>query len=1749
MCGPSMRWRQLRLLLWKSVYLYKLRRNRTITALEVLTPLLLTLVQTYLHCSRDQPSPTGPSTPGVLTPGNISGEEVLRRAFPLAKLEEFADESAMVANLSSRINALGLANNYGVVFKQAERGTLSYTLRFPSWQEFYTRQTMRPGGATIRPPFWLSGILLPMMSRLNMAVAQITSPTADGAGTPPVYFQTRRFPSPKGFDSSRSARKITDVSVIYGFIVLAPVAVKRIADEKSVGMKELLRIAGISDAVYWLSAFLSGLMVMSLETVIITTFLVLPIFCEPAILPQSDISLVLFMLMLYAVYCDLFCLLISCVVKTPVYAVFATVCLWMLTYEVPIFFMDLPGSVEYADLSLGQKVATSIFPNMALHWIVRIISAHEENNQGARWSNIHITGSPYDNVTLTMMLCVVLGYCALYAVLVWYLDNVWPWQYGIPKEPFFFAKESYWYPKASSKLQHQSKDATEASIPLESVGDRGNPGIVLDNVTKIYSGRTVALCRVSLKAYPGDVTVLLGRNGAGKTTLLRLITGLEQASAGSVYVAGHDVALDTDAARRSMGFCPQENILFLGLTVLEHLQFFARIRGGSWATTHSAIEEILVAFNLSEKRDTLASSLSWGTRRKLQLGIAVVGNPQIVVLDEPTAGADPECKGALWECVLRFHEDKTMLMTTHSMEEAETLGDRIAVLAAGRMRCCGSSLFLRNTYGAGYWIRVTLEESAIPDDINELIRIFKKHVPTALVEEGEQMAPLDYLHRGGTQNINVGDVGANTLIELLKELEELWHSRSLRWLSVYVAALEDVLRQVEQDSGHRRTSQQQQEPQQVPDVEVARQEPAVGYRAAAIEANFSSSAQLRPRLSQQLTALVAKKLQYGRRDFRLPVLMLLLPLSVLLLFTYINQTHISRKLSYSGPIEYSLLSVFGHTVAFLTTDETTWSEPPAQEYEKYLRQEQEAEVRDLGNADPYTWLQNLALSNYRRYRSQYIIGAQFRSTSNLSGVPQSAFLPGSQVEDNETALEFPAKFIGLLQRCYQSPSMCVCVRGQLRLQVTAWHSGYSPHSSAVSLVAASRAFLPGWRLRVVNHPLPKENPRPEPDPTIVLATRMMCAVFIPVGLAFLGATYVLFPVQLITYWSQERVRNVKLLQLQCGANSAAFWGSAFAVDMTLHACCSVVILSPLLMLDQHKLYSDVSTIGSLYALMISYGSASIPLAYVVSLFCDQPSTGYVTIASISIVAGMILNVSMSLLYLLPALIEPTMNETRDTAGLDAALWFFRTIPSFSLAWGFSNCLQISQESVMCRYMSTFDRLLFCQNFGLEKIPDHLNRFIECCPEKCHDCILSKGCLTWDKMSAGRDVCLMLLVGIALFSLVTLIDSGIVGSLVTRSRALQGAVSTAVGEHQSVKEERARVEQIVSRGRGTKTSDLLTAKARRMMCVYVALCVYDLTKSYRNVEAVRGLSFALNSHECFGLLGMNGAGKTTTFRMLAGDLVPTAGNAYIGDADLATSRRKYQARIGYCPQTDVTLDLLSGREMLALFGRLRGIRECDLAAVIDRTLQFVDMAQYADVTTGEYSGGTRRKLSLAVAFVGNPSVVLLDEPTASVDPQARRRIWNILMAVKRDLDLSILLTSHCMRECETLCSRVAILCQGRFACLGSTQQLKEDIGRGATILARCVPKDEGSVCKALAERIPGAQLRRRHQRGALLRFHVMAQLWHKLFAAMEQLRAEGLVSEYVVSDVSLTEVFLHFARQQSKDVADGRASSPPRRASR
>ena len=163
-------------------------------------------------------------------------------------------------------------------------------------------------------------------------------------------------------------------------------------------------------------------------------------------------------------------------------------------------------------------------------------------------------------------------------------------------------------------------------------------------------------------------------------------------------------------------------------------------------------------------------------------------------------------------------------------------------------------------------------------------------------------------------------------------------------------------------------------------------------------------------------------------------------------------------------------------------------------------------------------------------------------------------------------------------------------------------------------------------------------------------------------------------------------------------------------------------------------------------------------------------------------------------------------------------------------------------------------------------------------------------------------------------------------------------------------------------------------------------------------------------ECFGLLGVNGAGKTTTFRMLTGDEIRSSGNAFTSFCNLESSRKQFLSNIGYCPQFDGIVGVLTGKEMLELFCRLRGVDSANIHSVAMSWLGKLGLTASADVQCRKYSGGMKRRLSTAMALIGEPPIVLLDEPTSGVDPMARRQFWKVITSV-RDSGQAVILTSH------------------------------------------------------------------------------------------------------------------------------------------
>merc|ERR1719483_315875 len=157
-------------------------------------------------------------------------------------------------------------------------------------------------------------------------------------------------------------------------------------------------------------------------------------------------------------------------------------------------------------------------------------------------------------------------------------------------------------------------------------------------------------------------------------------------------------------------------------------------------------------------------------------------------------------------------------------------------------------------------------------------------------------------------------------------------------------------------------------------------------------------------------------------------------------------------------------------------------------------------------------------------------------------------------------------------------------------------------------------------------------------------------------------------------------------------------------------------------------------------------------------------------------------------------------------------------------------------------------------------------------------------------------------------------------------------------------------------------------------------------------------------------------------------------------------------MGYCPQFDALDPLLTGREHLEFYARVRGISPREVKSVAGWAISRLGLTRWADRISSSYSGGNKRKLSTAIALIGNPPIIFLDEPTTGMDPKARRFLWNCINSIVR-AGRSVILTSHSMEECEALCSRLAIMVNGSFKCLGSTQHLKNRFGNGYTVILR------------------------------------------------------------------------------------------------
>lgn len=212
--------------------------------------------------------------------------------------------------------------------------------------------------------------------------------------------------------------------------------------------------------------------------------------------------------------------------------------------------------------------------------------------------------------------------------------------------------------------------------------------IRLENLSKKY-GSKEAVKGISLQVKEGEMLALLGVNGAGKTTTLKMLSGLTKPTGGTAKIAGYDIVKDSDQVKSIIGISTQETAIARNLTVEENLKFMANIYMDPKTTTkarvNDLIEKIIQDLNLEDVRNTKSCKLSGGWQRKLSIAMALVGNPKVIFLDEPTLGLDVLARRELWRSIEKLKKEKTIILTTHYMEEAEALSDRIAIMISGQI--------------------------------------------------------------------------------------------------------------------------------------------------------------------------------------------------------------------------------------------------------------------------------------------------------------------------------------------------------------------------------------------------------------------------------------------------------------------------------------------------------------------------------------------------------------------------------------------------------------------------------------------------------------------------------------------------------------------------------------------------------------------------------------------------------------------------------------------------------------------------------------------------------------------------------------------------------------------------------------------------------------------------------------------------------------------------------------------------------
>ncbi|KAI0234119.1 ATP-binding cassette sub-family A member 3 [Lamellibrachia satsuma] len=349
------------------------------------------------------------------------------------------------------------------------------------------------------------------------------------------------------------------------------------------------------------------------------------------------------------------------------------------------------------------------------------------------WTNINSYVTVEENITILHIVLMLIFDTFLYMSFAFYVDAIIAGNYMNAKPWYFPCQPSYWF-GGGRNTPDTDTGTDNVSINgefFEESTRKSVAGVQLRNLRKVFgrgSNLTTAVEGLTLNCYEGQITVLVGPNGAGKTAIMHMLTGFLPPTSGKATIYGQDIRKDMSRIVSTLGLCPQFNTLYGNITVEEHVIFFAKLKDHKGPDLDREVHSLLKDMALDQYRKSRVDTLSGGTKRSLHVILALVGGPKVVILDEPTSGLDPQARHNTWNLLKKYRNDRTIIIITHNMDEADHLSDRVVIMVNGRMECSGSPMFLKKKYGPGYRLHITKYSNCNVNEVTDLLTEYVENV-------------------------------------------------------------------------------------------------------------------------------------------------------------------------------------------------------------------------------------------------------------------------------------------------------------------------------------------------------------------------------------------------------------------------------------------------------------------------------------------------------------------------------------------------------------------------------------------------------------------------------------------------------------------------------------------------------------------------------------------------------------------------------------------------------------------------------------------------------------------------------------------------------------------------------------------------------------------------------------------------------------------------------------------------------------